>query len=191
MYKYSRLILIFFVTLVTLFAASLISAHLLIKSESFKKALITKLKEETGADYSYKDMEFSILPRFEITIKNVSYSLETDKRHYSGNLTSLGVYPVISELFRKRLEISEIRLESPKLNYGIELKSLKNGISLENLSIYNLVRNYVSEMAELSKGFKGMKIKLHNGLLNLFIGNSENISFRNINMEIDSRKKNT
>jgi len=190
MLKYKKIILSIILVLLILISVLILSAPKLINLDSFKKSIINKLSDETGGEFTIGKIDFSFFPTLNIVVRNASFEIQNNNK-FSGTLDSISVYPKLIQLFKRKIEIKEIEINSPRVTVEIkdstDTKIIREEVELSLLEIFE---QNIKDFAFLSSKFEGIRLEINDGTLNLNKDENSILSFQNIRSIYESDQQN-
>lgn len=180
MQKYKKIILYIILVLLILISVLILSAPKLINLDSFKKTIINKLSDETGGEFTIGKIDFSFFPTFNIVVRNASFEIQNNNK-ISGTLDSISIYPKLIRLIKRKIEIKEIIINSPRvtveINDSADTKRIKEEVELSLLEIFE---QNIKDFTSLSSRFEGIILEINNGSLNIDKDGNSILGFSNI-----------
>ncbi len=180
MQKYKRRILYIIIVLLVLISVLILSAPKLINLDSFKTAIINKLSDETGGEFTVGKIDLSFFPTLNIVIRNASFEIQNNNK-ISGTLDSISIYPKLIQLINKKIEIKEIVINSPRVTVEIKDTADTKKIREEaGLSLLEIFEQNIKDFTSLSSKFEGIILEINNGSLNIDKNENTILGFSNI-----------
>ena len=84
-------------------------------------------------------IDFSFFPTLNIVVRNASFEIQNNNK-ISGTLDSIPIYPKLIQLFKRKIEIKEIVINSPRVTVEIkdsaDTKKISEEVELSLLEIF-------------------------------------------------------
>ena len=190
MQKYKKRILYIIIVLLVLISVLILSAPKLVDLDSFKGRIIKKLREETGGEFTVGKIDLSFFPTLNIVVENVSYEIENNINKYSGTLDSISIYPKLIQLIKRKIEIKEIVINSPRITVEIkdsaDTKIIKEEVELSFLEVFE---QHLKVFEFLASKYEGIILEVNSGVLNINKDENSILSFKNIGSVYKSDKQ--
>jgi len=162
-----------FALLFILLVAFVLLLPSLVNLESVRNKIEALLLEQVGGKVEYQRMDLFYFPRLGVKVHQVTLSID---RKVTGTAKSVQVYPELPALFRGKLRVSRIQIESPDVAIPFpmeraEVKKRSTGIAPKELE---------EIFARVSGIIPRFNIVMKSGRLNLVKGSKTIFSFNEI-----------
>jgi len=163
--------------LLALLAVLFLLAPRLINTVAIKERLLALLERETGVRLSYARAEVALFPRPRVAVRGVG--LEVPGLVH-GTVAILEADPELLPLFRGKVRIASVLLETPDLQVRLPAKEKKE----KPVSLEEIEKGLSSLLASLRQRMPGTVVTIRNARLELSDGDGPIVSLRELEARI-------
>jgi hypothetical protein len=155
----------------------------LIDNETVRAKVRSEIKERAGVDSDFKHLRPSLFPFPHIIVDQVALSIPPGVR---GKAVSLTIHPKILPLFRGKVQITVLRLDSAELDYTLPKKPATKKPASQPFSLHDLgkkVRSVVSRFPEFK--MPDLDFRVINSKVKLFDGGRKLLELTEVNFHLE------
>ncbi len=170
-----------FGVLILLLTAILIAPKV-IDSKAVRDKVRGEIKETAGAEINFKHLVLDFFPHPHLIFDQATLAIPPAVR---GKAASIRIRPKVLPLFRGKMQIARLHLDSAELDYTLPEKPAKGKTTPQPISIYNLAKRIQSVVATLPE-FKipDLDFQVNNSSANLFIGERKFLELTEVNSHL-------
>ena len=165
-----------------LLLAAILVAPKVIDSESVKAKVRSEIKESADVEIDFEHLVLDFFPHPRVIIDRVALSIPPGVK---GTAASVTVQPKILPLFVGKMQITDLRLDSAKLDYTLPKKPAAGKATPQPFSYYNLAKKIQSVVATLPEiKIPDLDFRLNDSSATLFIGKQKFLELTEVNSHL-------
>ena len=169
------------IVLILLLTAILIAPKV-VDSEAVKAKVRSEIKESAGVEIDFEHLVLDFFPHPHVIIDRVVLSIPPGVK---GTAASVTVYPKILPLFLGKMQITDLRLDSAKLNYTLPKKPAAGKATPQPFSYYNLAKKIQSVVTTLPAiKIPDLDFRVNDSSATLFIGKQKFLELTEFNSHL-------
>jgi len=167
--------------LLFLFLALLLVLPYLINLDPVRERILATISREVRGEVEFRQVDLSFFPRPRVAIQQGSLSIPGK---IDGTLESLTVYPEILPLFRGRVRVARLQVESPEIKMELPKREKEKEKRPEALSLETIPEALAPVFGLIEANAPGLVLLVERGRLDISEESRSIFSFENIDGSI-------